>query len=81
VSPDPELLDERSDVSGSVLDSALARRDVRVGIDCHADLRDGHGVPDVDRFMRARHGAKVGPVGAHPSVKGHYSNAGRLSSG
>jgi hypothetical protein len=28
-----------------------------------------------------RQTAKVGPVGAHPLSKGHYSNAGWLSSG
>jgi hypothetical protein len=40
-----------------------------------------HGGLRVDRFMHTRHVAKLGPVGAHPSVRGHYSNAGRLSSG
>ncbi len=28
-----------------------------------------------------RHMAKVGPLGAHPLLRGHYSNAGGLSSG
>src|SRR6185295_5338145 len=38
----------------------------------------------VNRERCARHGTKVGPVGAHPSVvaeRVHYSNAGWLSSG
>jgi hypothetical protein len=57
-------------------------RDARVGIDRTADLRGGEGAYLVTIVSRAaRHRAKVGPVGAHPSVRGHYSNAGRLSSG
>jgi hypothetical protein len=59
----------------------MRRGETHVSGSTATPIRDGHGVPGVDRFMRARHGDKVGPVGAHPSVRGHYSNAGRLSSG
>ena len=49
----------------------------------HATCARDNGCEE-SRKMRARHGAKVGPVGAHPSLVAegmHYSNAGRLRSG
>jgi hypothetical protein len=57
---------------------------VRAREPCRAALREFR--PVMDMRVGARHGrsdttAKVGPVGAHPRIEGHYSNAGGLSSG
>jgi hypothetical protein len=81
---------------GSIRSVSISARSRRTGnCECLTKSRSGHSIASRDvcpivitdvesRTTRARHGAKVGPVGAHPSMVAevmHYSNAGRLRSG